>query len=49
MDFFRDSQSYLCDTNSVLNKLNSKEEVKEKLLGQALLLKMLCTYKNKHV
>ena len=39
----------LSDTNTVLNKLNSRVEVKEKTLGQSLLLKMLCNDKNRHV
>lgn len=39
----------LSDTNPLLNKLKSKEEVKEKMLGQSLLLKMVCNYKNKHI
>lgn len=39
----------LSDTNPVLNKLNSRVEVKEKMLGQSLLLKMLCSAKNRYV
>lgn len=39
----------LSDTNPVLNKLNSRVEVKEKMLGQSLLLEMLCNDKSRHV